>query len=1028
MNKLIKVNKSTYSYLLALLFVALCSAMSVQAQNLTVTGTVTGSEDGLPIPGVAIVIKGTNTGSVTDFDGNYSINAKVGDMLQFSYLGMENESVKVTGSKLNVAMDSSLEDLEEVVVIGYGTVKKKELTGAVAQVKSEDIEQFVTSDVSSALQGQIAGVNVVASSGEPGAAAQVQIRGVTSISGTNEPLYVIDGVPQIGDPGLSPNEIETIDVLKDGASTAVYGTRGAAGVILITTKRGQEGRMSVTFDSSYGIQTLGDGIPLMNTAEQIYYETAQFNNGVSVFQPGPFNNVTWLNNDNKFDDYVLVNNAETKRHNLNFTGGTKNFTYNAVVGLFDQDGQLINSRFKRINSRISTTYKSENWTINGSLSFTTEKRARVSGGLINSAIRYKPYYPKVDPDVDVVITNGNGGVTTPLNLLALALKRKDDSNRDRFQGNLSLSRKLGNDVTFTTRLGSSITNDIRNIFIPQYTLFDVTDNTTEVDPTKSSVTANTIRATVLSWDGSLNYKKKFGNHNVGLQATAAIDERIREEFTAMKQGVANNNITVLNGATVNPDVFSGGDFGNGNYTETVVGLLGRFTYDYKGKYLLSALVRRDGSSKFGAANRWGTFPSVSLAWNVSDEAFWSSLKRTVNNFKIRASYGEIGYNGFPNYEYAPVLVQDTDYIFDETDGTVEFGTAIKSYANRDVVWETSISRNIGVDLSFLKNKITLTADYYHTRKEDMLFPVQLPGSGGSFYDRTITLNVGNMTNKGLELAANYRTKIGKSKLTMGATFTKNENKVTKMFGSTLIYNNNAQLVNGHGGSTVIAEGYEVGAYFLYETDGTIQTQEELDAYRQFPSRANARLGDLKYVDYNGDGDITLDDRYYHGSGLPEFEVGYNLRWNYKSWDFSMNWYASIGSDILNGTSAETHVRGRHKNLVNMWTLDNPTSGIPIHADDAQGAFNYRGDTDYWLEDGDYLRLKQVTLGYSLPNDVTEKIGISKLRMYLSAQNALTFTNYNGYDPEIGGNVLARGVDKAKYPLTALYTFGVNLKF
>jgi TonB-linked SusC/RagA family outer membrane protein len=1041
MNRLLTLKKRLSHYALMLFFTILCSVMNAQAQNKTVKGTVVGSSDGMPIPGVSIIIKGTKTGTTTDFDGKYNIQSKIGDVLEFIYLGMQTETKTVTKFVLNVSMDESIEDLEEVVVIGYGTVTKKELTGAVAQVKAEEIERFVTADVSSALQGQIAGVSVVSGSGQPGEQGSIQIRGITSLSGTNDPLYVVDGIPQVGNPGLSSNEIETIDVLKDAASTAVYGARGAAGVILITTKKGEDGRMKVTFNHTYGVQYLGKGTPLMNTEDQIYYEVTKFNNIVGGFDPGPHRNPEWLNNDNDFNDYVINSSADTKNYILNITGGTKGFSYNAVGGFFNQTGQLINSGFKRYNGRISTSYNSDNWKINASIAFTTENTIRTTNGLLVSAIRYAPYYPFVDIDSDIALTDGNGGVNTPLNTFAQQLKQRNNTSRDRINTSLSISRKFGENFNFVTRIGSSVRNDINNTFKPKYTLFNIIDGTTETDPTKNGVSAEAIRASKFSWDASLNYNKKIGNHSISLLGSISLEEEYRESFEASKQGVANNSIDVLNGSTINPQAFS--STGGINYSKKTVGTLGRIQYNYKRRYLISALARYDGSSRFGKSYRWGTFPSLSLAWNVSDEPFFKPLKSTVNNFKLRASQGTVGNDSFGDYEFSSTISQLTDYVFDATDNAETLGAAIKSYANADVKWETSVSKNIGFDLGLFKNKVTLTGDYYTTEKRDMLFPVQLPGSAGAYYDRNLTLNVGNMTNKGLELAARYRPRIGESRLDFSTTFTKNQNKITKMAGdSKLIYNSNSALINGDGASviTVLAEGYEAGAFFIYETNGTIINQEQLDEYRKLPSRQNAELGDLIYVDQitedtNGDGiadatdgDINNDDRVYSGSGLPEYELGFNFRWNYRNWDLSMNWYATVGSEIMNGNKAATYSFGRHQDLVNMWSTENPTSNIPLHRGDSKSHDNFRGYTDLWLENGDYLRLKLITLGYTLSKDVTEKVGLYNLRLYVSAQNPLTLTSYDGYDPEVGGNVSRRGIDRSRYPITSLYSLGIKLEF
>ncbi len=1025
--KTIKCREIIFKALVLLL--VFVSETNMYSQNATskVEGTIINVKDGFPVIGATVTKKGTSITVVSDFDGVFNINAKKGDVLVISSIGMNEVEHKVSDKKFVVSIKPNISELDEVVVVGYGAVKKKELTGAVSRVKSEAITQFVTSDVASALQGQVAGVNIVASNGSPGENSSIQIRGITSLSGSNTPLFVVDGIPQIGDPGLNPNEIETIDVLKDAASTAVYGTRGAAGVILVTTKKGKAGRMDVNFNANYGIQSLGSRISTMNTKEQLGFELARFNYTEASFRPGPFQSPEWLNNDNKFDELVFEDKATTKQYNLNVSGGVKDLTYNVSAGYYDQQGLLLNSGYKKGNARATSTYKKNGWRINSSLAFTLDKRIRTSEGLIVGAIRYAPYFPIIDLDSDVVITNGNNSVTTPLNNLAQLLKRKDNETSDRINGSLSIFKDISKELSIGTRIGTSVRTAIRNQFVPKFEVLDLSRNVREVDPTKSFVFANTKRWNSLSWDTSINYRKKIGNHKIGLQGTFALQQDSFQEFIARKEGVTNNNIQVLNGATINPVANSGF-----NSDIKTVGILARATYDYKGKYLLSALVRNDGSSKFGRENRWGVFPSVALAWNVSDEEYWKPIKHVVNHFKLRLSHGTVGNDNFAPYEYASTLVQGTDYIFDESDNAVDFGTAIKSYANRNVKWETSVSRNIGVDLSLFKNKIQITADYYVTNKKDMLFPVQLPGSTGAYYDPNVTLNVGNMTNKGFEFATKWHANIGKSKLNINGTFTKNNNEITKISGDALLYNGNSTLISGDENSTVtvLAKGYEVGSYFLYKTDGVIQTQEELDEYKKLPSRSGAKIGDLKYVDVDGDDNITVADRRYMGSALPDFEVGLNLKWMYKGFDVSMNWYGTVGAEILNGNKAAAFSAGRHKSLANMWTPENPTSRIPLYRGNSKsGSFNYLGTTDRWLEDGDYLRLKLITLGYNLPNNITKKMGLTNMRLFLSGQNILTFTKYSGYDPEVGGNNVARrGLDVSRYPLTSLYSLGVNFKF
>ncbi|WP_299668264.1 TonB-dependent receptor [uncultured Polaribacter sp.] len=1006
-------------------FVMLFCSVNIKAQTTKVKGTVTDSVNGEPLFGVSVFVKNTTRGTTTDFDGKYSIEASIGETLTFLYLGMKNKEVKITKPELNVSLESDTESLDEIVVVGYGKVNKKEITGAVNRIKSENIDQFITSDVASRLQGQVAGVSVSSASGEPGEPANIQIRGITSLSGSNTPLFVVNGIPQIGDPGLAPNEIETIDILKDAASTAVYGSRGAAGVILITTKQGKEGIMSINFEANQGFQFLGEGTPLMNTRDQLFYEVTSFNN-FGGFGPLTANTPEWINNDNTFDNFVLVDAAEVKTYNLNISGGTDKFSYNASGSLFDQDGSIINSNFKRYNARISTTYKTDNWNINASIASTNENRRRTSEGLIVTASRFRPYFPAIDLSSNVALVNETAGSQTPIIGLSEALKRKDDSTRDRTNLNFGVRRRLSKSLDFITNIGSAVINNGRNIFRPNFDLLNVETGELDSDPTRSGVTATSNRTTKFSWDAGLTYKKKFGKHNITAQTVFTLEEDNSETFFASIEGITNNNVSILNGGTINENVGSGF-----NYTTKRVGSLARVQYNYSGKYIISALARYDGSSRFGETYRWGVFPSVAAAWNVHRESFWKPLRKTINSFKIRLSHGEVGNDSFSDYEFQSTIAPFADYIFDENDGAVDFGSSIRSYANRDIKWETSVSDNIGIDLSMFKNKLSLMVDYYNTRKNDMLFPVTLPGSSGAYYGQNLVLNVGNMTNQGLEIAANYKANLGKSKLNFGATFTTNKNEITKVANEGIIYNANSRLIGNDPTSvvSVIAEGYEVGAFFLHETNGIIKTQEQLDAYRQFPSRSSANFGDLIYVDTNGDGNITSEDRTYHGSGLADFEYGLNVNWSMGLFDVSMNWFGTVGAEILNGNKAATYNFQRHQDLVNQWSPDNPTSNIPSFISTSRFHPNYEGTTDYWLEDGDYLRLKQITLGFTFPKNATEAIGADRLRFYLSAQNPITFTSYQGYDPEIGGtNVARRGIDSSRYPITAIYSFGLKVSF
>ena len=1037
--KVLLKNGSLHFSILSLFAILFCS-FDANAQRVKINGTVVDGADQTPLPGVSVVVKNTKRGTSTDFDGNYVIKAKIGETLVFAYLGMKNKEVKITKKQLNISLDSDTESLEEIVVIGYGSVKKKELTGAVAQVKSEDIEQFLTSDVASALQGQIAGVSITSNSGEPGAQSSIQIRGITSLTdGANSPLWVVDGIPQVGNPGLNMNEIETFDIRKDAASTAVYGSRGAAGVILVTTKRGKEGVMKVNFKHSYGIQELGKSAPLMNATEQIAFETLKESQGITPNHIEILNrNPEWYDNNNDFSEYVLNKTATTSNYSLDVSGGSKNLSYNFSGGYLGTEGTLVNSSLKRYNGRASTSYKTDKWKINTSIAFTLEKNEIPNSGLLATASRYAPYFPLINTSANTIFTTDDGSVTTPLNNLAQALKRENLRRRDLINGSLDITRNLTDDLSVNSRVGFSVRNQLQKQFTPAYTLVNPDDfDDVETDPTKSSVNSEAQRLSKFSWDASLNYQKKIGEHSIGLLGALSLEEDSYEGFFGQKQGVSNNDISVLNTATLNPTTNS-----LAGYNTTRVGTLARFQYNYKGKYLFSVLGRYDGSSKFGPNDRWGFFPSASAAWNVSDEKFWQPFKHIVNNFKFRASYGEVGNDAIDDYEFSSTIGQAADYIFSDNDGSFNSGVAIRDYANAEAKWETSKSINVGVDLSFLRNKFVLTAEYYNTKKEDMLFPITLPSSTGAFdqtgnapFDdfnhRNVILNVGNMTNQGFELALKYNQKIGESNLRLSTTFSKNINEITHIYNDIpFILNGNSNLVSGDTQNSLItqfATGYEAGAFFIYETNGVIQTDEQLAEYQLLEGRENAKKGDLRYVDTDGDGDIDTADKVYRGSGLPDFEIGFNLNWRYKNFDLAMNWYASVGAEIMNGNKAVSYIAGRHPDLNNIWTETNFTSNIPNWSG-AKGDFNHNGNTDYWLENGDYLRLKLITLGYSLSKDVLEKINLSNFKLFVSAQNPITITGYDGYDPEIGGSVARRGLDVSRYPISALYSVGVNIGF
>jgi TonB-linked SusC/RagA family outer membrane protein len=1021
-----------------LLFLLFSNFSIIYGQNtISVKGKVTG--DGGTLPGVSILIKGTKTGAATDFDGNYQIKAKSTDVLIFSFIGFASKEVRINGkTQINVALESEASALKEVVVIGYGTQRKKEVTGAVGQVKSEELLRNSTADIGVALQGQVTGVNVTAASGAPGSEANIVIRGLSSINGLNTPLYVVDGFPQDSDPKLSMNEIETIDVLKDAASAAIYGTRGAAGVILITTKKGKMGKMNIKYDGYYGVQHVTSGIPLLNFEQDLFvaHLLAQtvsgttWNNTYTNIESSP---AQFTNRTSLIDRYIN-DNAPIQNHSVSVSGGKEGLAYNVTGSFFSQDGSVLKSGYDRFNVRSNTQYTSGKWNIATGIGIRVDEQNYIAGGLITQMYRYHPYQNDINPNASSQV---DAGATTPnLNdLIAVAgqMKQTDVRNGENFTANISADYTILPGLKYTIKAGVGYTNNKRVRINPLFQSYDILGNLLVQNP-RSGVFNGNDRAVTNTLENIISYTKKFGNHNISLLGVYSREQYEFSSFYAQKFDLVSNDITVLNGATLDPLAGSGPDRVN-----TLTGKLGRLQYNYKGKYLLSISARNDGSSRFGKDYRYETFPSASIGWNVSEEDFWQRFKNVASSFKLRASHGTTGNQAIGDYTYSPTIALFQNNVLGATE-TLSLGAIQTGFANPTVKWETSVQNNFGFDLGFFNDKLTLTSDFYDTTKEDLLLPLLLPTSVGGGNNSSVVINVGDMRNIGIEYALNYKSTGHKFNWNAGINFSQNDNKVTKMSGANKIAYLAGSTVNDGPNEdlvSVIAEGYTAGSFFLIKTNGLIRTPEELVEYRKlFPT---ANLGDLRYIDQKtidtnadgvpdkGDGKITLADRVYSGSGTPDFEMGFNFAADYKNFDFSMNWYASQGAEIMNGNKSYTYKFQTHRDLQYSWSPQNTGSDIP--ANRGQTNENYRGYTDYFQEDGSFIRLKNIAFGYSLPKSISEKMKIARLRIYVAAQNLLTFTKYTGFDPEVGNNGLStRGIDKGGYPISSQFRGGIQLDF
>ncbi|AXT56766.1 TonB-dependent receptor [Aquimarina sp. AD1] len=1045
-----KNNKTTttkkYHWLLICILM-LCFVSTKAQDKMNIAGQII-DETGMPLLGVNVLIEGTNRGAVSDFDGNFEIKASKGEVLVFSSLGFMNQSITIgDNTTISIVLAQDSQELEQVVVIGYGTQRKIEVTGAVNSVSAEVIAKAPVSDVAESLQGQIAGVNIQASNGRPGEEANIQIRGIGSLSpGSLGPLFVVDGIPFQGNPNIAPEQIESIDILKDGASAAVYGVRAANGVILITTKKGKQGQLKVDYSTYLAVQNITSGVPLMNTSQQLFSDQA-VNDADGTVNNTFFLNPNALDFDSDFVGDVQNDNALIQNHNLNISGGVGNLSLNINGSYFDQEGVLINSGFNRLTTRITGQYTKERLKIFTSIGITDELRIQEPFALLEQAVAQRPFQPPISniQPVNGVVQLGVG--TGQPELLSFLTRLLNDEDERRIRSSniaFSLDYEILQGLTYKVNLGRNNWNFRRNFLRPQYLLFNVQGDFVPGASREDAILQEsfifTQRNTI---ENSLNYNVDFGNHNIKLLALASYEQFDSKNLSTGVIGLASNDTPVLGQGQepINPSGF--------DITNKLNGLLGRVQYNFDDRYLLSASVRRDGSSNFPTSNRFKVFYGVSAGWNISEEPFFKNANLDfINNFKLRGSIAEVGNQtvaGTNPTPFIPTIESGVNFIFGEAEN-LAFGQIGRRLVDPNIQWETKISRNVGIDLSMFSNKLSFTADYYLNDRKDLLLEERLPPSTGtsaprdnSFRSRVV--NAGNLTNQGIELALSYKDQTTYGlKWNVGATFTQNVNEVTDLNGTSRGFSGGTPVftVGNVDNTTFLAEGFEAGAFFLLQNEGVIQTQEELLSYQQIVP--DARIGDIAYIDQptvdtdgdgvpdTADGTINDDDRVYAGSGQAEFEAGLNLNLEYKGFDFFIQNYFSYGAEVYNGARLSAYINGRHEEQFNQWTPQNPTSNIPARRAGNVSTASTRARSDFFLEDGSYWRIRNITLGYSIPKDALPNF-FSKFRIYATSQNPFTFTEYTGFDPEIGGDgIFTRGVDQLTYPVSRRILFGVQLGF
>ncbi|MNF58135.1 Vitamin B12 transporter BtuB [compost metagenome] len=1016
-----------------------------QAQNVTVKGKVF-DEGGLSVPGATILIKGTTKGTTSDFDGNFEIKAPGNGVLTISFIGYNTVQEPINGrSEISVKMTTQSQDLNEVVVVGYGTQKKSVVTGAISSVKAKDLEKVPNGRIEQALQGRVSGVTIAASSGQPGAPSTIRVRGITTFGdGGNNPLWVVDGV--VVDAGgigfLNQSDIESMEVLKDAASAAIYGTRAATGVILVTTKKGKSGKITVNYNGFTGISSPEKTLDLLNATQ---YGTLLNEKSVAAGGPVIFSNLSALGKGTDWQKEIFNTGAFRYSHELSISGGSDVSNFYASFGLQDQEGIVSTeiSNYTKKNFRLNSTHKiSKVFTFGQTFGFTKQKFVGIGntnsefGGPLSSAINLDPITPILQTDpvlanaapysTNPVIRNEDGipygiselvgqEMTNPLAYAKTRLGNYDWS--DDLVGNAYFEAAISKHFKFRTTFGGKLSYWGGQAFTPVYYL------SATVNALKNSYSQSENSSFAWNVENVATYSNTFGDHNLTvLLGQGAYVDNIGGGSSATMYGLP---ITSYQDASFNFDIPQS-DRSSGTYDMTehkLSSLFSRVNYDFKERYLFTGIIRRDGSSRFGGNNKFGVFPSFNLGWVVSKEDFWKDSE-VINTLKIRGGYGVVGNDAIPDFRYLSLVQGGYNYSFGNT-GAITTGYANLTLDNPDLRWEETSQANIGFESRFFQD-LSLTVDVYNKTTTGILRPINIPGYVG--VTSNPTGNVADMENRGIEVELGYRKQFGELNFSANANFAYLENEVTYVASDSDYIVGDASFQSmGPVTRTQVGESYN--SFYGLKTAGIFQNEAEIAAYTSTSGaliQPNARPGDFRWVDTDGNGSINDDDKQFLGSNIPKYTFGLTLNLDYKNFDFMAFAQGAAGNQIFQGLRRLDIGNSNYQTeAMSRWTGEGTSNDYPrLTNNDTNG--NFGKMSDFYLEDGDYLRLKLVQFGYSLPTNVVSQIGASKVRFYLTGENLFTLTKYTGYDPEIGGGVF--GIDKGVYPQARTFMLGANLQF
>ncbi|MEO9512229.1 MAG: TonB-dependent receptor [Flavobacteriaceae bacterium] len=993
---------------------------SIQKNNgneppqLTITGLVA-DKDGVPLLGASIVEKGTTNGTQTDFDGNFELEVSDPNVtLVVSFIGFATKEIALNGqTEFTITLDASAAGLDEVIIVGYGTQKKRNVAGSISSIDGDAINNAVTGNPTQALVGQATGVRVETSGGAPGAAANVIIRGTGSLSNQN-PLYVVDGVFSDDINFLNPSDIESIQVLKDASTASIYGARSGQGVIIVTTKKGTKGQaMKIDLDISSGFASAVRQLDYLNAAEYIANRTQAFTNDGTAL-PGNFNDFD-PSIDSDIQDASLRN-AFIQNYGLRISGGGESSTYSISANRLEQEGIVQASDFERTTFRLNTSSQKGRFSFNQSLFLARSiNRPNLDFG---GEFGHLPIVPILDESLDggyAAANTGVAGISRSTNFLGVAKLTERRITSDNVLGNVSGAFEIIDGLKYTLNLSLNYSNSRNFTFVPTY----FTSN--------SDVGSNPIadltddRTTFLSTivESLLSYKKSFGNHNIDALAGYSEQRDNTERLSVSVENFLSNETR-----TVDAAIDAVGRIGT-SLPRRIKSVFGRLNYDYAGKYLLTASIRRDGSSNFGIDNRYGTFPSIGLGWNISEEDFFNV--DFIDNLKVRGSRGKLGSDNLVPFQYVTALNITSEAVIGEAQQRLS-GVSQIQFSNPDLKWEETTTTDIGLEASLLGGKIDVTLDYFKKKSEDIL--ANLPINPTSGTNVAIPFNAATVENKGFEFSMTYKKNEGDFNYAITGNLTTLDNTVVDL-------GEGVNPINGGGftdeslNATRTEAGFPVAYFYGYKTNGVYQNQAEIDADNL--SGRTAVPGDFRFVDLNGDGILDATDQTLLGSPIPDFEYSLSFNANYKDLDFRLFFQGVQGNEIWNGRAFEGTfaINGNKLGVVrDAWTPTNPSNSVP-RASISDPGLNRRA-SDYYVESGSYFRLQNVTLGYTFPTSITDKIALSKLRAYINVENAFIIDSYSGYFPEIGRNVrrsnslFDRGVDEGAFPTARTITLGLQV--